>query len=116
MGKETLPENHSANWAWAGSRYVRDRFITARLFFSLQSHAATARMEQFQDTRAEDERGAPSSGVPEVYVRDTTAALLERAWRELQTPAHKAQQKALQQPAQRGNLTCSKVMRSGKKK
>lgn len=40
MGKEPLPENHAANWAWAGSSSVRDGFISAGLFHSSQSPAA----------------------------------------------------------------------------
>lgn len=53
-----MPENPSANWAWVGSRHVKDRFIAARLFFSLQSCAAGARTEEFQGTRAEEELDA----------------------------------------------------------
>lgn len=112
MGKETLPENHSANWAWVGSSYIEDRFVTARLFFSLQSRAAPARTEQFQGTCAAHERRAQSPGAPEVHPCSTAAALLEQARGQPRTPPHEAQPRAVRQPAQPESLTDSKVMQS----
>ena len=101
MGKETLPENHSANWAWAGSRRVKDRFMLG----SSWAHRAAQQWQRGRSSKAPVLRinWKPNpSGITEGCACSTTAALQESALRDRKTSMKKAQLRIACQLAQCG--------------